>query len=342
MTTKTEEDKLIQQILVLPDKISHEILVPLSSVAFTSGKLIHTNEFLVPDNNKQDNEIGGVWMSHKEAASWIRRNKPMIGTKTLHEVNKEHDEYDESDSDDSDSDFNDDDKTPNVMEIREFVDERGKILRQDVVDVVKQIGDMSNVVEEQLKQQEIKNNSEEIKKRKDLLQQLQSEMNHVTGHEVELDEHAKFVRELATVKRKKKKNTTNKSDKSGGDGNTKSIKEDQVEDGLLSSLCHLNFNMVKSGDANSVSVRDLGSSSSSSSSSRKNEDKKKVENHAFSGFSKGFLGTSKKKHITRKLIKEKSVSFDSTESPTVTNDVKKAERKNPAFTGMIMERRPPS
>jgi prefoldin subunit 5 len=71
--TLTEEierkEKTIEDVLNLPNKLSYDCLVPLSKVAFSPGRLIHTNEFSV--------QVGGEsgvrqWMSHVDAADFLR------------------------------------------------------------------------------------------------------------------------------------------------------------------------------------------------------------------------------------------------------------------------------
>lgn len=73
MQSLTEEierkRKTMADILDLPKKISHECMVPLSKVAFTPGRMVHTNEFSV----QVDSKTGArEWMSHVEAADYLR------------------------------------------------------------------------------------------------------------------------------------------------------------------------------------------------------------------------------------------------------------------------------
>lgn len=58
-----------QNILNLPKKISYDCMVPLSKVAFTPGRMVHTNEFSVEVNAKTG---ARQWMSHVEAAEYLQ------------------------------------------------------------------------------------------------------------------------------------------------------------------------------------------------------------------------------------------------------------------------------
>jgi hypothetical protein len=65
-------------VLALPSSIARECMVPLSKVAFTPGRLVHTNEFsvLVEEGSGSGSGSGGVreWMSHTETAAFLEKD----------------------------------------------------------------------------------------------------------------------------------------------------------------------------------------------------------------------------------------------------------------------------
>ena len=76
LTEEIERKKKTRKdILDLPKKISYDCMVPLSKVAFSPGRLVHTNEF----NVEVDAKTGArQWMSHVEAAEFLQNEVDRI------------------------------------------------------------------------------------------------------------------------------------------------------------------------------------------------------------------------------------------------------------------------
>ncbi|XP_014778231.1 unconventional prefoldin RPB5 interactor isoform X1 [Octopus bimaculoides] len=65
---KTDYEVLSKRLLTLPDKTTHEVMVPIGSKAFMPGQLVHTNEILVL--------LGDNWFaerSAKQASNIVKR-----------------------------------------------------------------------------------------------------------------------------------------------------------------------------------------------------------------------------------------------------------------------------
>lgn len=61
------------RVLEMPCKVSYEQMIPLSKVAFCPGKLIHTNEFKVPDDPDSSPNLDRLpFISHIEAADKLQ------------------------------------------------------------------------------------------------------------------------------------------------------------------------------------------------------------------------------------------------------------------------------
>lgn len=167
----------MKQVMDFPKKVSYNCMIPLSSVAFTPGKIVHTNEFrLAPCDNdfriSSDNTLDKKLLSYLEIheilenrtnslnlrLSSLRNSSQLVNTskssmfnansnkniedmktnKVISSTKKEKlstasstrikqtsPKYEE---------FEQDLNLP-VLEIREFTDESGTILRQEVVDL---------------------------------------------------------------------------------------------------------------------------------------------------------------------------------------------------------------
>lgn len=66
-------EELRLRVLEMPCKVSYEQMIPLSKVAFCPGKLIHTNEFKVPDDDDSSPNLDRLpFISHVEAADKLQ------------------------------------------------------------------------------------------------------------------------------------------------------------------------------------------------------------------------------------------------------------------------------
>lgn len=66
-------EALRQRILEMPSKVSYEQMIPLSKVAFCPGKLIHTNEFKIPDEHDTNPNLDKIdYISYIEAAEKLK------------------------------------------------------------------------------------------------------------------------------------------------------------------------------------------------------------------------------------------------------------------------------
>ncbi|KAK8722503.1 hypothetical protein OTU49_012246 [Cherax quadricarinatus] len=74
---RKDYEHLLKKLQTLPDKASHEVMVPFGSMAFMPGRLIHTNEILVL--------LGDNWFadrSAKQASDIVRRRLKVFQTAT--------------------------------------------------------------------------------------------------------------------------------------------------------------------------------------------------------------------------------------------------------------------
>jgi hypothetical protein len=66
-------EELRLRVLEMPCKVSYEQMIPLSKVAFCPGKLIHTNEFKVPDEADSSPNLDRLpFISHIDAAEKLQ------------------------------------------------------------------------------------------------------------------------------------------------------------------------------------------------------------------------------------------------------------------------------
>lgn len=66
-------EELRLRVLEMPCKVSYEQMIPLSKVAFCPGKLIHTNEFKVPDDADSSPNFDRLpFISHIDAAEKLQ------------------------------------------------------------------------------------------------------------------------------------------------------------------------------------------------------------------------------------------------------------------------------
>lgn len=66
-------EELRLRVLEMPCKVSYEQMIPLSKVAFCPGKLIHTNEFKVPDDADSSPNLDRLpFISHIDAAEKLQ------------------------------------------------------------------------------------------------------------------------------------------------------------------------------------------------------------------------------------------------------------------------------
>ncbi|KAJ8303397.1 hypothetical protein KUTeg_019793 [Tegillarca granosa] len=72
---KTDYKALKDRLKTLPDKVTHDVMVPFGSLAFMPGKLVHTNEIMVL--------LGDNWFverSAKQAAAIVDRRIKSVNT----------------------------------------------------------------------------------------------------------------------------------------------------------------------------------------------------------------------------------------------------------------------
>ncbi len=147
-------ESTIKKILQFPDEITRPCKIPLSGVASISAKIVHTNEFLVSKDSPSSLRLiaGASWedsimnnpketkKSHKGAAEDLRARLNDVKTQIRSmRVPEKAEAYKEG--------------AANVLEIREFVDEDGKEVRSEVVNMRKEMADIDNVFEEMKKKQ---------------------------------------------------------------------------------------------------------------------------------------------------------------------------------------------
>ena len=165
-----------------PDELSYPCMLPLGKagkVCFTPGRLLHTNEFLVPTGSSAEaNAEKSTWMSHKNTVAWIDAMCGGVKPSTLpsahattaiaarapasdlYSTSSRDDVADGTDEDDDDDDFEDDDEdydfgnddangsSDGVFEIREYLDESGVTVKHDMVDVTAQLESMSTALDQ--------------------------------------------------------------------------------------------------------------------------------------------------------------------------------------------------
>lgn len=237
----TKKKEMMEKLLRLPEKISYDCLVPLSKVAFTPGRLIHTNEF-----NLEVESGERQWMSHVEAANEMEKKMTKIREETsvlkslLHqsrgrkvqesgedtENSPKSDEYvpleeevnqllstrHEEESDDSDSDIiNDNFSEGKGFEIREYCDRNGNVLDSQIVDLSKELLNCNNPKGGKHSNSE-RPGEDNYENTEDICAAVEEKLN-IPSSPTDVDQESLFVRELAEIStRNKKKSPEHKDD----------------------------------------------------------------------------------------------------------------------------------
>jgi hypothetical protein len=172
---------LKDKVLAFPEEVTRECNIPVSTVAFIKGEFIHTNEFRI-DREEEDGEDvmkrtedekdeTQKYISHTQTAqilqdriSAIDAKLAKMGKKSVMKTNTtqvktkkkdKHVSFDNADNVDSSMQSADNMKEmsstaeapANFFEIREFVDESGKEVRHEVVNLSDEMKDLKGVVD---------------------------------------------------------------------------------------------------------------------------------------------------------------------------------------------------
>jgi hypothetical protein len=205
-----EMDELIERVLHLPEEVSRPCLVPLTKVGFTHGRLIHTNEFHI--SNEQD-EITGV-LSHTQAAAYLRELQSPGGN-TVNVVNTDNVKSDIKDiplkgilktsrekineryDGDAINQFvgsNDNDMHENVgiFEISELLDDNDNIVSHEVINVNDQMKSLEKAVS--VAKEKVGDDDERGKKMQEMLNFLNK--NHVESSNSKVSEVNMFENQV--------------------------------------------------------------------------------------------------------------------------------------------------
>ena len=161
--------RVIEKVSKFPEEVSRPCEIPISDVASISGKFVHTNEFV--DTGSQspqfyEKDAGSSFLSHTETVGIlgerlknVQKQIKLIQGRGTVSVPKAVDKT----ADDGEVD---------MMEIREFVDEQGREIRSEIVDVAKGVDDISGVLDEIKNAQTGSENSEMIAKIEEKMKML--------------------------------------------------------------------------------------------------------------------------------------------------------------------------
>jgi hypothetical protein len=191
--------RVIEKVRRFPEKVSRPCEIPISDVASISGKFVHTNEFV--DTGSQslqfyEKDAGSSFLSHSETVGIlderlknVQNQIKLMQKRGTVSVSKPVDRTAVDDEDD-------------MMEIREFVDDQGREVRSEIVDVAKGVDDLSGVLEEIKNAQTGSENSEMIAKIEEKMKMLGGGRgeNAMMQQDVQgLDAETRFAYEMHTA-----------------------------------------------------------------------------------------------------------------------------------------------
>ena len=140
--------QVIDQVLKFPEKVTRPCRLPLSEVAFIEGDFVHTNEFIVANGDSgKDLEDYGL-TSHTETAEILQDRLDAVQAQiALLRGDKEPKKAQKAVTSSKPSSDSDGSGSVSFLEIREFVDEKGREIDSQVVNMGDEMKDVSGLME---------------------------------------------------------------------------------------------------------------------------------------------------------------------------------------------------
>ena len=159
-------EKTIQEVSSFPEEVSRPCDIPLSNVASISGRFVCTNDFIMPQDDREvsgegPSKILGLvsesWrevlserdkLSHKQVKKILQSKLDELNALIHDASNNRKGKQSHQQSPKEIPKAPQNVEEPSVMEIREFVDNDGNETRSEVVDMQKEMGGVGDVFEE--------------------------------------------------------------------------------------------------------------------------------------------------------------------------------------------------
>ena len=150
LSKKVEEierlQSTIKRVLSFLEKVTRPAELPLSKVAFIKGDFIHTNEFIIDDEDNSKNLEDKPLLSHTETADILKERLTTLKAEIAN-LNGDKEQSQTQKLAVLSTCGKSSNSSTSFLEIREFVDEEGREIDAQVVNMSEEMNDVAGLME---------------------------------------------------------------------------------------------------------------------------------------------------------------------------------------------------